>query len=295
MTAKLLIGDRAYSSWSLRGWLLFARFGLDVDVDLAHLLTDGFATALEGYAPAKTVPAAKIDGAPISDSLALLEHLNDLHPGAGFWPEDLPKRAIARSLVAEMHASFATLRTLCPMNLHRAYLPAAEIEEDLARDLERLQTLWALARSASGTGPWLFGQYTAVDAFFAPVAARIATYALPMEPEDLAYVETHLADPPFRRWRAMALADPVRMERYEFDRPERPWPGPVPLPAAVAEGPAINTACPFSGRPVVADGIAEIGGVRVGFCNRFCREKVIADPLAWPEVGALLAPHLATA
>jgi glutathione S-transferase len=226
MSYVLAIGDRAYSSWSLRGWLLFARFGLPVEVRAARLYTPEVTAILAGFGAARTVPALLADGAPVWDSLAIGETLAERHPDRGFWPADPGARGLARSLAAEMHASFGALRTACPMNLRRAYR-GFEPDEAVRADIARLEALWRTARAAGGPGPWLLGDYGIVDAFFAPVAARIATYDLAVGPEAAAYVAAHLADPAFREWRAAALADPVVLAHYDSDLPERAWPGPA--------------------------------------------------------------------
>ncbi|HEU0223598.1 MAG TPA: glutathione S-transferase family protein [Paracoccaceae bacterium] len=289
MTYVLAIGDRTYSSWSLRGWLMFAAFGLPVTVRSARLYTADFAALLEEFAPARRVPAAKIDGAPVWDSLAILETLAERHPKAGHWPEPPDLRALARSMVAEMHSGFTALRSACPMNLRQAFRgfePSAEVRADL----DRIEALWALAREASGDGPWLFGRYSAADAYFAPVASRIATYGLAVGPGAAAYVGAHLAEPNFRRWRAMGLAENYVQPDYDPGLPVAPWPGPAALPARAVSGVrAENTHCPYSGKPVATDSFAEIQGRVIGFCNPFCRDKTVADPEAWPEAMALLA------
>jgi glutathione S-transferase len=290
----LAIGDRAYSSWSLRGWLMIARFGLPVEVVVARMYTPDFARTLEGFAPATLVPALRIEGvgAPVVvwDTLAIAAALAERHPDIAMWPREPRLRALARSLAAEMHSGFGALRSACAMNLRRAYAgfqPRPEVRADLAR----VEALWSLARSHSGgSGPWLFGDYSLADVFFAPVAARIATYDLPVGLEAAAYVGAHLADPAFRAWRAAGIADPVVQTTYDLDLPERPWPGPAPLPArAVAGVAAVNAVCPFSGKPVAADSLAEVAGTVIGFCNTFCRDKVVADAEAWPAATALLA------
>ncbi|HET9067295.1 MAG TPA: glutathione S-transferase [Amaricoccus sp.] len=241
MAYVLAIGDRAYSSWSLRGWLPFARFGLPVTLRLCRLYAPEFAATLaEGFGIARTVPALRIEDGPgdgpgdrpgdqvvLWDSLAIAETLAERHPGLGLWPEPPAARAMARALAAEMHSGFAALRSACPMNLRRSY---AGFEADAAvrADLARIEALWSAARSAhGGTGPWLFGTYSLADVFFAPVAARVATYGLPVGPAAMAYVEAHLADAAFRAWRAEGLADPVVQATYDLDLPERPWPGPA--------------------------------------------------------------------
>jgi glutathione S-transferase len=166
------------------------------------------------------------------------------------------------------------------MNLRVSYQGCEPTPEVLA-DLQRLETLWAWARETTGaTGPWLCGDYSAADAFFAPIATRIATYNLPVGDAAMAYVQAHLAHPSFRRWRAMGLVDLPDQPFYRRDYPRRPWPGPAPLPARAVEGTeAENTACPYSGKPVTH--VLELDGRRFGFCNAFCRDKTVADPEAW--------------
>lgn len=231
MPYVLTIGERAYSSWSLRGWLMFARFGLPVELVVAPMYSPGFAATLADFPPARLVPALRIEdeGAParvVWETLAIAETLAERHPDRGFWPADPGRRALARSLAAEMHAGFGALRGDCPMNLRRSYAgfePGPAVRADLAR----IEALWALARRTAGaTGPWLLGDYCLADVFFAPVATRIATYGLPVGPEAAAYVAAHLADPAFREWRAAALDDPRVLPDYDKALPETAWPGP---------------------------------------------------------------------
>ncbi len=295
MTYVLAIGDRSYSSWSLRGWLSFARFGIPVTVQEGRLYSPEIGAMLaREFGGARTVPALRVEepgGAfALWDTLAMAETLAERHPERGLWPEAPAARAMARALAAEMHSSFSALRGACPMNLRRCYVGFAASDAVLA-DLARIEALWAMARAAHGTAePWLFGAYSLADVFFAPVAARIATYGLPVGEAAAAYAAAHLADPAFRAWRAQGLSDPVPQPVYDLDLPERDWPGPRPLPArAVAGVQAINAACPFSGRPVEADSLAEVDGRVIGFCNPGCRDKVVADPEAWPAAMALLA------
>jgi glutathione S-transferase len=284
MTYHLHIGDYAYSSWSLRAWLLFDRFDIPFDKTLVNFLKGPVAGQMARLIPARTVPCLTLeDGTRVWDSLAIAEELASRHPEAGLWPSDPAARATARSLAAEMHAGFSALRTDCPMNLHTAY-EQVPVSEPLALDLQRLEVLWSTARRLhGGDGPWLCGAYSVADAFFAPVAARITGYGLSVSDDARAYVTAHLADPAFRRWRSMALARNSTLPWYSRDYPQADWPGPAPVPArAVPQGPAVNTACPFSGKPVTD--FAEIGGSVVGFCNPFCRDKSVADPDAWPQV-----------
>lgn len=289
MTYDLFIGDRAYSSWSLRGWLLFQAFGLSATLTRARLYQPEFTETLAQFFPARTVPAVRLpEGIVISDSLAIAEELATRHPQAGHWPPDPKARSIARALSAEMHSSFTSLRGHCPMNIRVSY-ETCEPPQAVLDDLARLETLWTWARAETGsTGPWLCGDYCAADAFFAPVAARIAGYNLPVSQGAAAYVAAHLAHPLFRRWRAMSLNDGPDQPFYKRDWPTRAWPGPVPLKATVCEGPSVNTICPYSGKPVTH--FLRINGQVLGFCNAFCRDKTRSDPEAWPEAMTLLQP-----
>ncbi|NBE06657.1 glutathione S-transferase [Paragemmobacter ruber] len=291
MTYDLVIGDRAYSSWSLRGWLFFDAFGIPVTLHRARLYTDELPTLLRQFHPARTAPTMRTpEGAVVPETIAIAEELATRHPEAGLWPADPKARAIARAVAAEMHAGFTALRNHCPMNLRVSYSDCAPTEQVLA-DLARLDVIWSWARSEtrSETGsqtPWLCGAYSVADAMFAPVATRIATYNLPVTPAAMAYVQAHLAHPSFRRWRAMGLIDGADQDYYRRDYPTRPWPGPAPLPARAVDGlDTENATCPYSGTPVTH--ALELDGRRFGFCNAFCRDKTVADPEAWPAFMAL--------
>ena len=287
MTITLAIGDRAYSSWSLRGWLLFDAFAIPVKTMSARLYTDALPRLLADFPPARTVPVMRLeDGTVVPDSLAIAEELASRHPDAGIWPEAPRARAAARVLAAEMHAGFGALRAHCPMNLRVSYEDCAPPDAVLA-DLARLERVWAWAREETGArGDWLCGAYSAADAFFAPVAARIAGYGLEVGGQAQAYVAAHLAHPSFRRWRAMGMVDGADQEFYRRDWPRRDWPGPKPAVAqAVADGPSVNDACPYSGKRVTH--FMAMDGTVWGFCNAFCRDKTVADPEAWPAFAAM--------
>lgn len=287
MTYDLVIGDRAYSSWSLRGWLLFDAFGIPVKTRLARLYTEELPNTLKEFFPGRTAPTMRTpDGVVVPETIAIAEELASRHPQAGLWSADPRARAVARVLAAEMHAGFTALRGHCPMNLRVSYTTCEPTEAVLA-DLARLETLWDWAWQQTGSTQWLCGAYSAADAFFAPVATRIATYNLPVSPRAMAYVQAHLHHPGFRRWRAMGLVDGADQPFYRRDWPRRPWPGPVPLAARAVEGTqAENAACPYSGKPVTH--VLDLDGRRFGFCNAFCRDKTVADPEAWAPFVALM-------
>ncbi len=286
MTGTLFIGDRCYSSWSLRGWLLFDRFDLPVTVTPVDFMADSVAAQMAAHPPARTVPTfVDADGTVIWDSLAIAEELAQRAPEAGHWPADPALRAMARALACEMHASYHALREDCPMNLNTAYSDVTP-SEAVRSDLDRIDTLWQFALDRSG-GPWLGGTYSVADVFFAPVAARIAGYGLAMSDRSQDYVARHLADPAFRRWRAMGLATGQELPWYTRGFAQRPWPGPTPRPAqALDSGTPENDTCPYSGKPVTH--LLEVDGRTFGVCNPTCQAKTIADPDAWPKFAALL-------
>jgi glutathione S-transferase len=281
MTYELAIADKIYSSWSLRGWLLFEKFNIPFRQYTARMYQPEFTEMLAGFAPARLVPAMKYDGVVVHDTLAMAETLAERHPDKGMWPTDPAARAIARSVTAEMHSSFTALRANCTMNLRRNY-PDYIAPKDVIADVERMTELWSHCRAHYGdSGPWLFGTYSIADAFFAPAASRFATYNLPQTNTAAQYVTAHLADPTFRRWRAMGFAQNYIQPGYDKDLPEGPWPGPTPLPAKpVGTGPSENQSCPYSGDPVTH--FLELDTRTFGFCNAFCRDKTVADAQAWP-------------
>ncbi|KMK68613.1 glutathione S-transferase [Puniceibacterium sp. IMCC21224] len=289
MTYHLYLGDYSYSSWSLRGWLSFRRFGIPVDIHLVDFNAGSVAEQMAAIRPARTVPTLITpEGSVIWDSLAMAEELATRHPEAGLWPTDPAARACARSLAAEMHSGFGALRSACPMNLRLAYT-GVDVADAVLADIQRIEELWTYAREGFGTaGPWLCGAYSVADVAFAPMAMRLAGYDLPMSDTARDYVQAHLTDPALRRWRAMGLVRGDDLARYAQPYARVPWPGPTPLPASATEhGTPENDTCPYSGDPVTH--FLAIQGRIFGFCNAFCRDKTIADPEAWPAFMALLA------
>ncbi|MEL6753709.1 MAG: glutathione S-transferase, partial [Pseudomonadota bacterium] len=280
---------RAYSSWSLRAWLICEVSGLEYEVETTRFYCDAFHDSLDDYAPARTLPVLKLaNGTIVADSLAIAEELAQRHPDAGLWPSDPDARAVARMITAEMHASFTALRSACPMNLRVAYsdFPASD---GVLADLARIEALWDHARTfCREEGPWLFGHYTIADAFYAPVAARIAGYGLPLGSFAAKYVARHLAHQPFRQWRAMGLVDGPDQPTYAMPHATRAWPGPKPALASVSpSGPSVNESCPFTGKRV--EHFLLFDGAIYGFASAFDRDKTAADPEAWPEFMRLTA------
>ena len=226
MTYKLYIGDRAFSSWSLRGWLMLEKFGLPHQVNLVGLYSGTMENDLSHLAPARTVPVMQTAGGHvITDSLAMAETLAEAHPDIDFYPQDRGARALARSITAEMHSSFNALRGSCPMMLAFCW-DGFQAGPDVHKDLARIEELWSLARERYGSkGPWLFGNYTLADVFYAPVAMRITAYDLPVSSSGRAYVDAHLSDPAFLHWRSEGLKKTYDPWPYPQDLPRKPWPG----------------------------------------------------------------------
>jgi len=280
MTHTLYYGDRTYSSWSMRGWLLLKAFDIPMQPQYAGLYDGTLLADLAQVAPARQVPAmAGPDGTVVYDTLAMAETLADDHPK--MWPAPPALRGLARSITAEMHASFGALRGDCAMNLEHAWAGFDPSDAVLA-DVDRIQHLWALALDKSGSDGWLFGDYSIADVFYAPIAARFAGHGITLTPQCQAYVDRHLNDPLFRQWRAMGLTKSYDPRPYRMDLDETPWPGPTRLAAkAVEAGPSVNALCPYSSLPVTH--FLELDGRIFGFCNAFCRDKTVADPGAWPK------------
>lgn len=211
MTPRLTIGNRNYSSWSLRPWLCLRwanvvfeeRF---FDLDQPGYGEDGIA-ALLALSPNGKVPLLEVDGGAIWESVAIAEWAAE-QPGAALLPADPLLRAQVRAAVAEMHAGFPALRRDLPMNIRRRCV-ASNLPADTTRDLKRLDALWSGMRRAHGArGPYLFGRRSMADAFHLPVATRLRTYAVTLSPESDAYGRTLLADPAFLEWERRVLAEP---------------------------------------------------------------------------------------
>lgn len=227
MTYDLYIGDRSFSSWSLRGWLMLEAFDLPHRTHLVGLYAGTMHADLAGLVPARTVPVLRCpDGAVLTDSLAMAETLVERHPDAGLYPTDPVARALARSMVAEMHSGFGALRSECPMNLRHGWRDF-QVSHAVQADLERIAALFKLARERFGAaGAWLFGRYSLADVFYAPVALRIAGYGLPVGPLVQDQVQAHLSDPRILRWRSEGEVVDYDPLPYPMPATRMPWPGP---------------------------------------------------------------------
>jgi glutathione S-transferase len=224
MTYDLHIGDRTFSSWSLRGKLMMEKFNIPHRTHLTGLYSGTMAADLAPLAPARLVPVMRTpDGTVVGETMAMAETLAEAHPDCGMWPTDPAARATARWLCAEMASGFAALRTACPMQLQHVMTDFRAPDAALS-DLARIQTLWAHAATLKSDGPWLFGHYSLADAFYAPVCARIIGYDLPVNDTARAYCRTTISDPAFRAWRAEGLKVTYDPFPYDSGAPTTDWP-----------------------------------------------------------------------
>jgi glutathione S-transferase len=204
---QLVIGNKNYSSWSLRPWLLLRQMGLDFEEILIPLFREDSRANILKYSPGGKVPILIEDGRAVWDSLAIAEYLAEKYPRMNLWPEDPAARALARSVSAEMHSGFTALRGECPMNIRRKPVPI-ELSAACRSDISRIQELWRDSRSRySKLGPFLFGHFSIADAMYAPVVFRFTRYAIEMDETARAYAETILALPPVQEWIQAGMAE----------------------------------------------------------------------------------------
>ncbi|MBW8368510.1 MAG: glutathione S-transferase family protein [Arenimonas sp.] len=214
MATTLVIGNKNYSSWSLRPWLLLRHYGVAFDEVRLLLDTPGFAAQVARWSPSRRVPALHDGDLVVWDSLAICEYANERWLGGNGWPADLAQRAVARSAAAEMHSGFSALRSQMPMNLRRQpRLP--HWDAHAGADVARVQQLWNDLRDRHD-GPYLCGdQFGIVDAMFAPVCARLRSYGVPLDATGTAYVRAIFALPAMQEWEAAALAETERVASDE--------------------------------------------------------------------------------
>ncbi len=216
MALKLVIGNKNYSSWSMRPWLALRANDIAFEEVFIPLYTgEADKQRILSFSRAGKVPAL-IDGdVTIWDSLAIIEYLAERFPEKRLWPEDRASRAHARSISAEMHSGFVALRNECGMNLHRPVGPVA-LSADARGDIARIQQIWSECRERYGKlGPFLFGAFGGADAMFAPVVHRFRTYAIPVAPEVQGYMDAMASLPAFQEWTKAGLAETIVIEKFE--------------------------------------------------------------------------------
>jgi glutathione S-transferase len=216
MALKLVIGNKNYSSWSMRPWVALRATDVAFEEVFIPLYTGAAdKEKILSFSRSGKVPVL-IDGdVTVWDSLAIIEYAAERFPEARLWPEDRASRAHARSISAEMHSGFAALRNECGMNLHRPVKPIA-LSDDARANIARIQQIWTECRERCGkAGPFLFGAFSGADAMYAPVVHRFRTYAIEVAPEAAAYMETMMGLPAFQEWTRAGLAETLVIERFE--------------------------------------------------------------------------------
>lgn len=202
---KLYVGNKNYSSWSMRPWLALKAAGVDFDDEVIPFDFPNGNPAIRAISETGRVPVLEHDGFKVWESLAIIEYVAELFPEKRFWPEDRQDRALARAWSLEMATGFRALRNACPMNLRRPP-KALAVTPDMQADIDRIIRIWSQARKKSG-GPYLFGTFSAVDAMFAPVVNRFETYVLTDAPEALDYMTAMKAHPAWIAWAADAARE----------------------------------------------------------------------------------------
>jgi glutathione S-transferase len=219
VTLKLIVGNKNYSSWSLRPWIAMRAAGIPFDEEVIPLYLPGSREKILAYSPAGKVPVLIDGGVHVWDSLAIMEYLAEKFPDKGLWPRDRRARALARSISAEMHSGFAALRQHCTMNLWLPPKPRSQPPEVMA-DVSRIETIWREARAQFGKGgPFLFGAFGAADAMYAPVVGRFHNYGLPVSDDTRAYMDAVRASPAWIEWKEASMKEPWVIQHNEVDWP----------------------------------------------------------------------------
>ena len=226
---QLVIGNKNYSSWSMRPWVLMKHFGVAFEeIKLRFDFTPGssFYQELKRYTPVAKVPVLLIDGFAVWDTLAIAEYVAERFPDRALWPRDARQRARARSVCAEMHSGFGALRSACPMNIEASLPDIGRLvwrdQPAVRADVARLCGMWGELLAAQPPGSLLFGAFSIADAYYAPVCMRLRTYGLPLPADIAAYVERVAALPGVRAWIDAALAE---HDFLDFEEPYRLGPG----------------------------------------------------------------------
>lgn len=212
----IYLGNKNYSSWSLRAWLVLKRTGAEFAEEVIPLRQPDTRERIMRHSPSGKVPALDHQGTAVWDSLAIAEFLAETYPKAQLWPEDPGQRAAARSISNEMHSGFMDLRRSMPMNM-RSSFPGREISPETQNDINRVSAIWRACRLQHGAGgDFLFGEFTIADAMFAPVASRFKTYGIELEETPRAYADALLNLPEIKAWAEAAHNEPWVIPDFEF-------------------------------------------------------------------------------
>jgi glutathione S-transferase len=217
----LIIGNKNYSSWSLRPFMALAAAGIDFDEKLIPfgqpVGNPEFARKMRRYSKAGLVPVLQHNGLTIWDTLAIVEYIAETWPEKNLWPKNKAARALARSMCAEMHSGFRALRSACPMNLRRPAKPVP-MNDAILKDVARIESIWAEARKLYGKGgPFLFGKFSNADAMFAPVVTRLETFAIPVSKTTQTYMDAVIKTAAFQNWKTAALKEKWVVAEDEVD------------------------------------------------------------------------------
>ena len=212
---KLIIGNKKYSSWSMRPWLFLKHHGIVFDEVRIPLYTSTAAAELRQYSPSGLVPVLQHDDLTVGDSLAICEYIAEIYPHTQGWPQNSKIRALARAVSAEMHAGFSNLRSTLTTNLKARY-HWQDCGEAVGGDIARIEAIWAQCRRDYGqSGPWLFGDFSIADVMYAPVATRFRTYNVPVSALSQKYIETVYALPAFQEWYSAAVNESEIIAQFE--------------------------------------------------------------------------------
>jgi len=217
---KLAIGTKAYSSWSLRPWILLKAHNIAFEEDLIPLDTPEFRPSVNAYHAGSTVPILLDGDVTVWESLAIMEYIADRFPEKAIWPKDVKARAFARVIANEMHAGFRGLRGACPMNLRKRYAEMDRgelVAKDVARSTSILKQAIERFGKPSGQGPFLFGAFTAADAMYAPLVSRFQTYSIKVDPVIRSYMDAIFDHPAFVEWHKSAMENTQIVPHDEVD------------------------------------------------------------------------------
>ncbi len=215
MPLKLIVANKAYSSWSFRPWMLLAHFKIPFEEVVIPLDQPQTRALILEHSPTAKVPALRDGPITVWESLAIMEYVAELYPEKAIWPRGKASRAHARSLAAEMHAGFQALRQHCPTNFRRQVRRIA-LTEAVEADVARIDAAWTHARETFGkAGPFLFGRFSATDAMYAPVVSRFHVYDVPASRTSRAYMAAVMALPAWKAWIADGEAEEWRIEKYD--------------------------------------------------------------------------------
>ena len=215
MAYRLIIGNKNYSSWSLRPWLLLRHLNLPFEEVWIPFTSAEFKQRVLEYSPAGKVPVLVDGDITVWDSLSIFEYLAECHPALNLWPQAPAERALARSISAEMHSGFMNLRNIMPMNCRKRF-PGKGHTPEVLQDIARIISIWQDCRAKhAASGPFLFGHFTIADAMYAPVVLRFRTYAVGLPAESQAYADAILVLSAMQEWLAAAVAEAQTITRFE--------------------------------------------------------------------------------